>query len=123
MLRNEGEKLISVIVCTPQREYTCVNDLKAHNITELADGDTAILQHDKLKSIIRDFGCTIKDLPELENHPNSVFTRDASLCTPDGYIKLRLGIESRLGEEDWMAQALDSMDVPCAGKIKDYLPL
>ena len=118
MLRNEGEKLISVVVCTPQKEYTCVSDLKAHNITELADGDTAILQHDKLKSIIRDFGCKIKDLPELENHPNSVFTRDASLCTPDGYIKLRLGIDSRLGEEDWMAQALDSMDVPCVGKIK-----
>jgi dimethylargininase len=118
MLSNEGEKLTSVIVCTPQKEYTCVSNLKEHNITELADANLAILQHDKLKSKIRGFGCTVKDLPELENHPNSVFTRDTSLCTPDGYIKLRPGIESRLGEEKWMAQALDSMEVPCAGEIK-----
>jgi len=118
MVRSEGERLNRVIVCSPKKEYTCVTDLKVHNITEIANGKIALLQHDALKTKIKDFGCQIIDLPELENHPNSVFTRDTSLCTPEGYIKLRPGIESRLGEEDWMAQALDSIEVPCAGKIK-----
>lgn len=118
MVRSEGEKLSRVIVASPIKEYTCVSNLKEHNITELANGKIALAQHDELKTRIKDFGCQIIDLPELENHPNSVFTRDTSLCTPEGYIKLRLGIESRLGEEEWMAHALDSMGIPCAGKIK-----
>jgi dimethylargininase len=118
MVRSEGERLTRVVVCSPKKEYTSVTNLKKHNITELANGKMALLQHDTLKTTIKDFGCQIIDLPELENHPNSVFTRDASLCTPEGYIKLRLGIESRLGEEDWMARALDSMGIACAGKIK-----
>ncbi len=42
------------------------------------------------------------NIPELANHPNSVFTRDTALCTPNGYIKLRLGLESRQGEEEWI---------------------
>ncbi len=118
MVRSEGERLTRVIVCSPKKEYTCVNNLKKHNITELANGKTALQQHDALKAKIKDFGCQITDLPELKDHPNSVFTRDASLCTPKGYIKLRLGIESRLSEEDWAAKALDSMGIPCAGMIK-----
>jgi len=118
MVRSEGERLTRVIVCSPKKEYTCITNLKEHNITELANGKMALLQHDELKTKIKDFGCQIIDLPELEKHPNSVFTRDASVVTPDGYIKLRPGIDSRLGEEEWMADALDSMGVPCVGEIK-----
>ena len=118
MVRSEGERLTRVIVCSPKKEYTCVTNLKEHNITELANGKMALLQHDELTTKIKDFRCQIIDLTELENHPNSVFTRDTSLCTPEGYIKLRLGIKSRLGEEEWMAQSLDSMGIPCAGIIK-----
>jgi N-dimethylarginine dimethylaminohydrolase len=42
------------------------------------------------------------DIPELANHPNSVFTRDTALRTPRGYVKLRLGLESRQNEEEWI---------------------
>ena len=58
-------------------------------------------------------------MPELAGHPNSVFTRDVSVVTPKGYIKLRMGLPARRGEEEWMAQILESLDEPCAGEIKE----
>lgn len=118
MLQNEGDRLSRVVVCTPRVEYFRARDLEKHNITQLADRPLAIQQHDMLKSEITEFGAEVIDIPELTNHPNSVFTRDMALCTPNGYIKLRLGLDSRQGEEEWMAQALDSIGEPCIGEIK-----
>ncbi|MBW1716049.1 MAG: amidinotransferase [Deltaproteobacteria bacterium] len=118
MLRNEGHRLTRVVVCTPREEYYRASDLKNHNITQLADRNLAIQQHDTLKSKIMEFGSEVIDIPELANHPNSVFTRDTALCTPNGYIKLRLGLDTRQGEEEWMSQVLDSIGEPCVGEIK-----
>lgn len=56
-------------------------------------------------------------IPELACHPNSVFTRDTSLVTPKGYVRLRMGLESRRGEEDWMANHLESLGIKKAGNI------
>jgi dimethylargininase len=61
----------------------------------------------------------MEDVPELTNHPNSVFTRDTALCTPQGYIKLRMGLAARRGGEEWMAEILESIGEPCAGEIKE----
>lgn len=58
------------------------------------------------------------NLSELAGHPNSVFARDAGLVTPGGYVKLRMGLPTRRGEEEWMAAALDSLGLPCAGRIE-----
>jgi dimethylargininase len=117
MLKNEGDRLRRVIVCTPRTEYFNVSDLKAQNINEVADRDATIRQHDTLKSTMESFDCEVVDAPELTGHPNSVFTRDASLVTPRGYIKLRMGLAARRGEETWMADVLESLDIPCAGEI------
>ncbi len=118
MLKNEGDGLLCVIVCSPKKEYFRVSNLKKHNITQLANRNLAIQQHNMLKSKIADFGSKVIDIPELANHPNSVFTRDTALCTPNGYIKLRLGLDTRQGEEEWISQALDAIDEPCVGEIK-----
>jgi dimethylargininase len=118
MLQNEGDGLSRVVVCTPGVEYFRARDLKVHNLAQPADRELAIQQHDALKSKITEFGGEVIDIPELANHPNSVFTRDTALCTPKGYIKLRLGLDTRDGEEAWMAQALDSIGEPCIGEIK-----
>lgn len=118
MLRNEADRLKRVVVCTPQVEYFNVNDLKAQNMNEIADRDNTINQHSILKSTMEDFGSEVIDIPELPGHPNSVFTRDVSLSTPQGYIKLRMGLEARRGEEEWMAKFLESQGVPRAGEIK-----
>jgi len=38
MLRNEGERLKRVVVCTPRKEYARVSNLEKHNIGELNKG-------------------------------------------------------------------------------------
>jgi dimethylargininase len=118
MVRNEGDRLRRVVVCAPRREYFQVEDPELHNIGEAADPTKAAGQHRKLRAVLRHSGALVVNILELAGHPNSVFARDAGLVTPDGYIKLRMGMRTRRGEEDWMASALDSLGVPCAGKIE-----
>ena len=118
MVRNEGERLKQVVVCTPRYEYASASNLEKHNIGELGNPKVAIRQHDKLKFKLEEFGTKVIDIPELKEHPNSVFTRDTALCTPKGYVKLRLGLETRQGEEEWMAEKLKAMGETCVGEIK-----
>lgn len=119
MLRNEGDKLSRVVVSTPEDEYFNVKNLKEQHIHLVADRKKTWQQFETLKSIMDTFGCEVIDVPELANHPNSVFTRDTALCTPQGYIKLRMGLAARRGEEEWMAEILESIGEPCAGEIKE----
>lgn len=118
MLRNEGERLRRVFVSAPKKAYFSVPDPKAHNIGEVANRNRAIEQHQSLRRLLRKSGCRVVNLPELEGHPNSVFVRDSSLVTPRGYIRLRMGLSTRRGEESWMASALNSLGVPWAGEIR-----
>jgi dimethylargininase len=118
MLKSEGDRLTRVVVCSPREEYFSVADLEGHNFIQAPDRDLAIRQHDGLKSILRDFGAEVMDIPELARHPNSVFTRDTALCTPFGSIRLRLGLDTRRGEGRWMSDALESIGEACAGEIK-----
>ena len=117
-LRSEGDTLRRVIVCAPRREYFRVDDLEAHNIETAAEPATARAQHAGLRAELRAAGARVIDLPELRGHPNSVFARDACLVTPEGYLKLRMGLPTRRGEEDWLAAAVGSRGVPCAGTIE-----
>ncbi len=119
VLRSEGDRLTRVVVCTPRHEYFHIDHFEEHNIAALADRERAQQQHDQLKSILASFGCEIVDAPELSGHPNSVFTRDTSLCTPNGYIKLRMGLHTRRGEGEWMSKILESVGESCAGEIEE----
>ena len=118
MLRNEGERLKRVVVSTPRKVYFDVSDTEAHNMNELADPETTVRQHEALQKAMTEAGAEVIDVAELEGHPNSVFTRDSLVSTPQGYIKLRMGLETRRGEEEWLARALAGLDEPCAGKIE-----
>jgi dimethylargininase len=117
VLSNEADRLKRVIVCTPSEEYFKISNLKLHNILEVADREKALDQHDSLKNLLNAFGADVIDVPELTDHPNSVFTRDTALCTPEGYIELLPGIKTREAEGRWMASALDQLGEPCAGQI------
>ena len=119
MLRNEGDRLKRVIVCSPGHEYFNIKNLKEHNINEISDSEETLKQHNKLKLIMYDSGCEVIDIPELSSHPNSVFTRDTSLCTPEGHIRLRMGLDARKGEEEWMSNVLESLGEPFAGEITE----
>jgi dimethylargininase len=118
MVTSEGETLRRVIVSPPKTEYFSVSDPKSHNIEQVANRAKAVDQHRRLCALVRQSGARVISLKELAGHPNSVFARDSSLMTPEGYVKLRMGLRTRRGEEDWMAAALDSLGVPCAGEIR-----
>ncbi len=117
MVKNEGDRLTRVVVSTPGNEYFNPGNLAEHNLTQLADKKLTLAQHDELKTTLRTSGAKVIDLPELAGHPNSVFTRDTALATPDGYIRLQMGLATRDGEETWMAARLDADGVPCLGEI------
>ncbi len=117
MLKNEGNRLTRVIVCTPRKEYALGKNDPTHNLGDLGNPNIAIAQHNSLKSALEDFGSEVIDVPELDGHPNSVFTRDTAVMTPEGFIHLRLGIESRLDEGDWMSETLSNLGLPRAGYI------
>ena len=118
MLRNEGDRLTRAVVSTPESQYFRVASLEAHNMNEEADREKTQQQHGQLKSMLSGFGCEVIDAPELADHPNSVFTRDVALSTPRGYVKLRMGLETRRGEEEWMCRILETAGEPCAGEIR-----
>jgi len=106
-----------VIVCSPRSEYFRVSELSKHNITRVPDPEKSVLQHLALTTALLESGFAVYDIPELKDHPNSVFTQDGSLVTPEGYIKLRMGLESRKGEDEWIAQNLESLGIKRAGSI------
>lgn len=118
MLRNEGERLTRVVVSTPKTEYFAVSDTAAHNMNELADPETTVRQHEALQQAMTDAGAEVIDVDELEGHPNSVFTRDVSLVTSQGYVQLRMGLDTRHGEEEWLGGVLQEHGEPCVGVIE-----
>jgi len=75
MVQDESARLKQVVVCTPRKEYARgTSDLERHNIGGLSNPSIAIQQHNILKATLKEFGAEVIDIPELENHPNSVFT-------------------------------------------------
>jgi dimethylargininase len=117
VVRNEGERLRKVIVCTPVNEYYTIDDPHAHNITQSAHKERAVEQHGRLCGVMQGAGVDVINIPELENHPNSVFTRDTCVCCPEGFIQLRMGLASRQGEGAWMARHLEEMSIKKYGQV------
>jgi dimethylargininase len=118
MLKNEGDRMTRVAVCFPRSEYFCVDNLRAHNIREVANQDLAKAQHAALTDLLAKRGVEVIDIGECPGHPNSVFTRDMAVGAPDGYIRASMGIPTRVGEDHWMAAALDRLGEPRAGAIE-----
>jgi len=110
--------LTRVAVCSPQSEYFRVDNLPAHNIREVADPELAKVQHAALRSLLAGRGVEVIDIGEFPGHPNSVFTRDMAVVTPEGYIWASMGIATRVGEDRWMAEALDRLGEPFVGAIQ-----
>lgn len=117
MVKSESDPLKRVVVCTPKEEYARAGNRKEHNIGDLGNPAVAIQQHDTLKNTLQEFGADVLDVPELAGHPNSVFTRDTAISTPQGYINLNLGLPTRQAEGAWMAQVLNTRGEHCIGEI------
>jgi dimethylargininase len=107
-----------VIVSTPLKEYGINSRLKTHNYSRVPDHALSIKQHLRLTDVLRQSGFSVSYIPEMPNHPNSVFTRDPAVCTKEGYIQLRMGLASRRGEEHWMSSFLEAIGISRIGSIQ-----
>ncbi len=117
MVRSEAAPLRSVVVCPPGEEYSGPVDRELHNIPAPPDSEAAGAQHRALRKLLEAEGARVHCLSELEGHPNSVFTRDAALVVDRGYVRLRMGLESRRGEEGWIAAFLNDLGLEEVGRI------
>ncbi|MFC2158286.1 dimethylarginine dimethylaminohydrolase family protein [Acidobacteriota bacterium] len=117
IIHNEGDCLRTVIVCPPGEEYFHAHDLNALGMNAAPDREQTNSQFERLVKEMERSGSELLTIDELDGHPNSVFTRDVALCSPLGYIQLRMGLPSRKGEPQWMSEALDSIGVTRAGQI------
>ncbi len=115
---NEGWVLKKVVMCPPQKEYFNIDETEKHNIRQRSDPERAIEQHRRLRELLRNNGVEVIELPELEGHPNSIFTMDTSLSLGTSFIQLRMGLETRRGEEQWMANVLLYMNLEKIGEVK-----
>jgi dimethylargininase len=118
MLRNEGDPLRRVVVCSPDREYTRVQDTRRQNFLEVPDAGLALMQHESFRRLLESEGVEVIRVTELRSHPNSVFVRDVALGTPGGFVTLSMGLEARIGEEAWISEALATLGVPAMGTIR-----
>ncbi len=118
MLRNEGHRLRRVVVSPPGEAYFEPKGLKPHNLTARVDRKRAEAQHAALCALLSSFEAEVSAVPALEGHPNSVFTQDVAVVTPEGFLRMRMGLPTRRGEEAWMAARLGSLGEPEAGQIE-----
>jgi dimethylargininase len=118
LLRSEGDLLRTAVVCPPSSEYTRVDDTVRQNFVEVPDADASRAQHEELRAALSANGTQVLELPELSGHPNSVFVRDVTLVTPEGFVRLRMGLPARSGEEVWMSEYLRSLGVAEVGAIQ-----
>ncbi len=119
MLRNEGDPLETVAVCTPGDAYFGVVDLDAQNMNEAADPSLTVSQHQAMVGIMEGAGVRVLRVPELAEHPNSTFTRDVALVTPEGTVQLRMGLPARREEPAWIVEALEAVGEPTVGVIEE----
>jgi dimethylargininase len=119
MWRSEGDKIKKMILCPPGPEYLKVDDLEEYGFKELPDLETARKQFLALQAAVEAAGGEVIAVEELRGHPNSVFTRDVSLGTPDGFVQVRMGLPSRRGEEPWMSEILSELGMDRVGEIRE----
>jgi dimethylargininase len=117
-LRSEGDALRRAVVCSPAREYTKVDDPVRQNFVEVPDGERAQAEHTQLRDALAAAGVIVEDVPELADHPNSVFVRDVALGVPGGFVRLSMGLPARRGEDAWLASHLSRLGVPAVGQIE-----
>lgn len=117
MVRSEADPLRQVLVCPPGPEFLGVRDGEAHSIPFPADPVRVREQYRELTGTMAEAGAAVVEVPELEGHPNSLFTRDSALVVDDGYVRLRMGLPTRRGEEAWMASNLAGLGLSEVGRI------
>jgi len=88
---------------------TIVNCELTHITRTPIDWSRAKQQHAEYEATLRALGCTVQRLPELPDHPDSVFVEDAAVVFDECAIITRPGALSRRDETESVATALGAM--------------
>ena len=87
---------------------SCTEGLRAVDVGA-PDPAAFLQQHDTYARALRRAGVQVTVLPPLEPFPDSAFVEDPALCLPEGAVILRPGADSRRGEADAIAPALEGI--------------
>ena len=77
-----------------------------HIARQPIDVANARRQHAAYEALLRSLGCDVRQLPALDDHPDSVFIEDTALVFDECAVITRPGAESRRGETVGIAEAL-----------------
>jgi dimethylargininase len=69
-----------------------------HLEREPIDYTRSVDEHERYEAALTELGCCVKRLPELPDHPDSVFVEDAAVVFDDFAVIARPGAASRRGE-------------------------
>ena len=96
---------------------SCTDGLRA---VDVGAPDAAVFaqQHETYARALQRAGLLVTTLPALEPFPDSAFVEDTALCLPEGAVILRPGADSRRGETDAIAPALERLYGP-VGRIDE----
>lgn len=88
------------------------------NFTSRPDIDLAIAQSDAFIDILRLSGASVDLLPRVaDTSLDSIYTRDASIVSPQGVILCAMGKAQRRGEPDAQERVFRHQGIPIVGRI------
>lgn len=110
---SEIGKLRAVLLHRPGPEIDNMKDPARYRFASLMDPEKARAQHDELADTYRRHGVQVYYVEETRpDRPNAIFMRDLMFMTPEGAIVGRPAMETRRGEERFVAKTLASLGVP-----------
>jgi dimethylargininase len=95
--------LIALTRAVPQSIDRCE---LTHLAREPIDYARAVQEHEAYEQALRALGCRVERLPDLPDHPDSVFVEDTAVVFDEVAVVARPGAASRRGEVESSAHAL-----------------
>jgi N-dimethylarginine dimethylaminohydrolase len=119
----ETGRLLSVCVKHPRDAFESparsAREWRALNFTAPPDFARACDEYDRWLTLLAESGAVIQVLPAGDDAGlDSIYTRDASVLTPDGVVLCRMGKAARSSEPAAQAGAYRAWRVPVVGAIE-----
>jgi N-dimethylarginine dimethylaminohydrolase len=119
---NEYDRLERVVVKHARdafvSDWTIADQWRTLRFSAPPDFSHAIDEYDRFLEVLRASGADILSLPaEAATTLDSIYTRDASIVSPNGVIVCSMGKQQREGEPSVQERELRRLGVPIAGSI------